>query len=71
MSKLTSETNEVKNDLRSQFSDTAKDVTERAREVASSAADSTIGFAKKYPIHTAIGALGVGCVVGFLARKPK
>ena len=49
----------------------AKDITERARELATGAADSSISFAKKYPVHTALGALGVGCVVGFLARRQR
>jgi hypothetical protein len=68
--KVPNEMNDTKKGFES-LAGSAREVTERAREVAEEAADSTIGFAKKYPIHTALGALGVGCLVGFLARKPK
>lgn len=71
MSKVTSQATDAASDLRSSLGDSAKDISERAREVAATAAESTMNFAKKYPVHTALGALGVGCIVGFLARKPK
>ncbi|HVJ65348.1 MAG TPA: hypothetical protein VM901_08845 [Bdellovibrionota bacterium] len=68
MSKVSTQGTEIKSGFEN-FTSSARDVTERAREVANNAADTTIGFAKKYPIHTALGALGVGCIVGFLARR--
>lgn len=71
MAKLTSQATEAAGDLRATIGESAKDISERAREVAINAADSTIGFAKKYPVHTALGALGVGCLLGYMARKPK
>lgn len=71
MSKISGQVSEAASDAQSTLGNAAKDISGRARDVAMNAADSTISFAKKYPLHTALGALGVGCLVGYFSRKPK
>lgn len=69
MSKISNQVSGSVDEAHSTLMGAAKDITERARETAIDAAESSINFAKKYPVHTALGALGVGCLVGYLSRK--
>lgn len=52
-----------------QLSQSVNDMTERVKAAADTAVTESLNFAKKYPVHTALGAIAVGFVVGFFARS--
>jgi len=50
-----------------QLSEAGYDLNEQAKK----AAESSIEIAKKYPLHTAVGAATLGLIVGLLINKRK
>lgn len=52
-----------------ELSQSVNDMTERVKAAADTAVTESINFAKKYPVHTALGAIAIGFVVGFFARS--
>lgn len=51
------------------FTESVSDLSERVKDVSSNIAQESIAFAKKYPIHTAIGAALVGFFIGAFSQK--
>lgn len=52
-----------------QLSQSVNDMTDRVKAAADTAVSESLSFAKKYPVHTALGAIAVGFVIGFFARS--
>lgn len=52
-----------------QLSQSVNDMTDRVKAAADTAVTESLNFAKKYPVHTALGAVAVGFVIGFFARS--
>lgn len=49
--------------------DRATALTEQAVDASRNAVDKSIGLAKEYPVHTAIGATVVGFIAGAITNK--
>lgn len=47
----------------------ATDMVAKVRNVSSDAMKDSIGFVKRYPIHTALGAVAVGFFAGYLLKS--
>lgn len=54
-----------------ELSQSMNDMTDRVKAAADTAVTESINFAKKYPVHTALGAIAIGFVAGFFARSGK
>lgn len=52
-----------------ELSQSMNDMTERVKKAADTAVTESINFAKKYPLHTALGAIAIGFIAGFLVRS--
>ncbi len=52
-----------------QLSQSVNEMTERVKAAADTAVTESLNFAKKYPVHTALGAVALGFVIGFFARS--
>lgn len=53
------------------FSDSITDLSSRVRSASTEVAEKSIGFMKKYPIHSALGAALIGFLIGNLSQKSK
>lgn len=51
-----------------ELSESVTKMTDKVREATESAVSQSIDFAKKYPVHTVLGAVAVGFVAGLLMR---
>lgn len=47
------------------------DISEKVKKASSDLADRSVEIAQKYPLHTALGAVAVGFVVGALVARRK
>jgi ElaB/YqjD/DUF883 family membrane-anchored ribosome-binding protein len=57
-------------EIKKNFGHSIEDITGQVAEVAGELSHKTMSTIKKYPLHTALAAAGVGFVVGALvARK--
>lgn len=53
------------------FSDSVSDLSGRIKFASTEAAEKSIGFVKKYPIHSTLGAALIGFFIGSLSQKSK
>lgn len=57
-------------DKLSQVADNLNKITDKVKQASSDLADRSIEMAQKYPVHTALGAVAVGFILGaFIARR--
>ena len=65
-------TNGMKSDVTSQLAnikESALDFGSNIREKSETAVDDAVDFAKRYPLHTALGAGLIGFTIGFISRR--
>lgn len=55
--------------LESEIADVASGFVDRVKTASNEYAKESVEFVKKYPLHTAVGAVAIGYVVGMLMSR--